>query len=214
MKRAPTVIHVYLVNEGANSWRPVRAAHLAKDLYEITEDEKGHPDEEWEFHKGEVVRCRKETGRDGSSFLVAYECVRGRSLAIDQDAVSATPGMPAFASKPSGAPVYHGFPILEGVEVEGFKFGMITNFLVEPDSVGDAFVVAPDGSRAGLVWEVTKEEYFNEVVPIEVHRWGVWAVSFPYPMDCLDNTKKNLAAALPKLHEKWAEWNRLYGSDK
>jgi hypothetical protein len=51
-------------------------------------------------------------------------------------------------ARPPEAPVYHGFPILDDVEVDGFKFGMITDFEAEPASDGDAFAVAPDGKRA------------------------------------------------------------------
>jgi hypothetical protein len=47
--------------------------------------------------------------------------------------------------------VLHSFPILDDVEVDGFTFGVITDFEAEPASDGDAFVVAPGGSRAGLV---------------------------------------------------------------
>jgi hypothetical protein len=49
----------------------------------------------------------------------------GRPLAIDPDAESARPGEPAFIARPEGAPVYYGFPILDDVEVDGFKLGMM-----------------------------------------------------------------------------------------
>lgn len=78
---------------------------------------------------------------------------RGQPLAVDPDAVSAQPGVAAFIARPKGQPVYYGFPILEDVEVEGFRLGMITDWEREPSSYGDAFVVAPDGSRAGIIWE-------------------------------------------------------------
>jgi len=32
---------------------------------------------------------------------------------------------------------------------------------------GDAFVIAPDGSRAGLVWEASDKPYFQEIMPVE-----------------------------------------------
>jgi hypothetical protein len=34
----------------------------------------------------------------------------GRPLAVDRQAESADPGLPAFLARPPGAPVYHGFP--------------------------------------------------------------------------------------------------------
>jgi len=120
--------------------------------------------------------------------------------------------VPAFIAPPPGAPVYHGFPILDDVEVEGFKFGMITDFEAESSSMGDAFVVAPDDSRAGLNWEVSDEDHFEEVLPIAATRWGVWAVRFPYPMDSHENVRRNLAAVLPRLRPKWEEWGERFGS--
>ena len=32
---------------------------------------------------------------------------------------------------------------------------------------GDAFVIAPDGSRAGLKWEASDKPYFQEIMPVE-----------------------------------------------
>jgi hypothetical protein len=90
---------------------------------------------------------------------------RGRPLAIDEQAESTDPVLQAFLSRPPGAPVYHGFPVIDGAEVDGFRLGMITDFLAEPTDVGDAYVVAPDGSRVGLVWESGCASYFNEVSP-------------------------------------------------
>jgi hypothetical protein len=75
---------------------------------------------------------------------------QGRPLALDPNARSASPTEPAFIARPEGAPVYHGFQALPDVVVEGFTFGKITDFEAGPCDVGDAFVIAPDGSRAGL----------------------------------------------------------------
>ena len=76
---------------------------------------------------------------------------RGRPIAVDPKATSASASEPAFIARPAGAPVYHGFQVLEDIIVEGFAFGKITDFEAEPSQEGDAFVVAPDNSRAGLV---------------------------------------------------------------
>jgi|SRR5271169_148772 len=99
--------------------------------------------------------------------------LRGRPLAADASAKSASPGEPAFVACPGGAPVYYGFQVLDDVVVEGFTFGKITDFDAEPCDMGDAFVIAPDGSRAGLVWEVGEKSYFQQVRPFESERWGV-----------------------------------------
>lgn len=77
--------------------------------------------------------------------------------------------LPAFLAPPNGAPAYHGFPLLDGSEKEGFTFGVIT----EPVGAkwGDAFVIAPDGSRAGIVWQ-TEGNPSPIVCEPSIGRWG------------------------------------------
>jgi hypothetical protein len=134
----------------------------------------------------------------------------GRPLAIDHTAASASQNEPGFIAPPPGAPVYHGFQILSGVTADGFTFGKITDFEAEPCDYGDAFVVAPDNSRAGLVWEVSEKPYFQEVCALEPDRWGVWGVSFPHPMENHDNVRSNLESILPELKKRWEEWRQKY----
>lgn len=138
----------------------------------------------------------------------------GRPLAIDETAKSMSADAPAFVAKPPGAPVYHGFRILSDVVVDGFTFGTITDFEAEPTTEGDAFVIAPDGSRAGLVWEVSPEDSFEMVCAETDDRWGVWAVSFPFPMSNRKNVALNLARVIPRLKPKWEAWrlSRRYES--
>ena len=76
--------------------------------------------------------------------------------------------------------------------MEGFVFGKITDFEAEPCESGDAFIIAPDDSRAGLVWELSDKHFFREVCPVDATRWGVWSVSFRWPMTSRDNVKKIL----------------------
>ena|SRR5215469_10539765 len=86
-------------------------------------------------------------------------------------------------------PVYYGFVVLDDVVVDGFTLGKITDWEAEPCETGDAFVISPDGSRAGLVWEICDPPYFQETVPIEADRWGVWSVGFFLPMTSRDNAR-------------------------
>jgi hypothetical protein len=82
---------------------------------------------------------------------------RGLPLAVDPNAVSAAPDAPAFVTPPAGAPAYYGFVVLPDVCIDGFTLGKITDFEAEPSDYGDGFVVAPDDSRCGLVWEISKK---------------------------------------------------------
>jgi hypothetical protein len=130
----------------------------------------------------------------------------GLPLRHDAGASSADEDAPGFLARPPGAPVYHGFPVLDGVEVEGFKLGMITDWEAEPSGSGDAFIVAPDDSRCGLDWEVFAEHRCEEVLGATEDRWGVWYVAFPLPMDSRENARRNLAYVLPDLRPKWEAW--------
>ena len=131
---------------------------------------------------------------------------KGRPLRLDPDAASASEDLPAFLARPTASPVYHGFPILNDVEIDGFRLGVITDFEAEPCDYGDAFVVAPDNSGAGLVWDLGEALSFSEVLPPEPDRWGVWGVTFANPMRTRANARENLAAVLPFLKPKWQEW--------
>jgi hypothetical protein len=138
------------------------------------------------------------------------ESRQGRPLAIDSRAQSASPTEPAFVARPEGAPVYHGFVVLDDVNVEGFILGKITDWEAEPCETGDAFVIAPDGSRAGVAWEVFNPPYFQEVMPIEADRWGVWGVGFLLPMTSRENARKNLESILPQLKSRWVDWKSRF----
>ena len=131
----------------------------------------------------------------------------GRPLGLDPSAESTDEALPAFLARPKGAPVYHGFPLIEGAEVDGFRLGMITDFLAVPDTAGDAFVVAPDGSRAGLVWEAEVDDpYCTEALAPDESRWGVWAVGLRESMRTVEEARAYLAALLPMLRPRWEEW--------
>jgi hypothetical protein len=134
----------------------------------------------------------------------------GERLAVDRAAASATQGEPGFIARPAGAPVYHGFQVVNGVAVDGFTFGKITDFEAEGCGHGDAFVIAPDNSRAGLVREVSEKFYFQQVCPLEPDRWGVWAVTFPHRMESHDHLRRNLESVLPELKKRWEEWRHKY----
>jgi hypothetical protein len=131
-------------------------------------------------------------------------------LKLDPDAESADPSLPAFIAKPADAPAYHGFPVLRDVAVDGFILGMITDWESgdEESDWGDAYIVAPDGSRAGLVWEKGQELNVHMVVDPSPYRWGVWGIEYPAPMRTRDDSRAFLAAIVPLLRPRWEEWRR------
>lgn len=128
----------------------------------------------------------------------------GQRVRVDENAESASPELPAFLAPPMNAPAYHGFPLLEGSELEGFKFGAITEPNgMEPASWGDAFVVAPDGSRAGIVWQADGSPMPVVCAP-SLGRWGVYAFRFKEPVRSEQDLIRNLHAVLPQLKAYYA----------
>jgi len=131
---------------------------------------------------------------------------RGRPMVLDPNAQSADPELPAFLARPDGAPVYHGFPMMEETRTpDGWCFGLIT----DPDGAGygDAFVQAPDGTRAGLVWEVGAGE-ISEIRAPEAERWGVYAVWLPGPIASRAELAAAFAELLPELQRIHARVTR------
>jgi hypothetical protein len=123
----------------------------------------------------------------------------GRPVEVDQGAESTADGLPAFIAAPKNAPVYHSFPVLGGSERDGFIFGVITSpDSDEPVKWGDAYVIAPDGSRAGIVWQAEGESEAVICVPSR-GRWGVYGFTFKHPVRNRVDLIRNLHECLPQL---------------
>lgn len=130
---------------------------------------------------------------------------KGVPLRLDPDARSADPSLPAFLARPEDEPVYHGFPLLEQSRTEdGWCFGTIS----EPDCPegrewGDAFVVAPDDSRAGIIWEVG-ETVLEVITPPEQDqgRWGVYKLGFAHLVHDEEGLVQQLGQWLPELRQR------------
>ena len=144
----------------------------------------------------------------------------GYTAETDGTAESAIEGMPAFLAPPTGSPVYHGFPLLSGSEIDGWSFGVITSpCAAEPAVWGDAYVVAPDGSRAGIVWQASGEAQPVVCEPSE-GRWGVYGFKFNHPVRNEQDLIRNLHECLPQLkayyraaHNRSAKGSPHGGSD-
>ncbi|MGA9451129.1 MAG: 3-deoxy-8-phosphooctulonate synthase [Verrucomicrobiia bacterium] len=127
--------------------------------------------------------------------------MKSRKLSLDEEAQSGEPGKPAFLARPKGAPVYYGFPVVAETETDGWVFGTITEY-EDPNGCedGDAFVVAPDGTRAGLVWKVGEGE-ISEICPPDEGRWGVYQVWFPKVIRTKDDLIFNFRSTLAQLKQ-------------
>ena len=131
-----------------------------------------------------------------------------RALNVDETAETANPDLPAFLARPEGASVYHGFGLIEETRTDGWCFGAITEF-DDPNGCdsGDGFVVAPDGSRAGIVWDVG-DQMMEEILPPDEERWGVYAVWFPRIVRNVDDLVFNFRSVLPELKKKYETLKR------
>ena len=127
-------------------------------------------------------------------------------LRLDLGAESTDPAKLPFMAPPPGAPPYHGFEVLD-IEVDGFRLGLISDPLNDPAARpgGDGFVVAPDGSRAGLVWKLDEPFVFRTVDDTE-QRWGVWLAGIEEPIEDRDSARRVLTALVEQLRPHWEAW--------
>lgn len=88
-------------------------------------------------------------------------------------------------------------------EVDGFKIGMFVSY----DTCGDAWVQAPDGGVATLIWETGEPDYFKVTIPPDRHgRWGTYAVQLALPLTTDTEAATYLGALLPELRPRWEAW--------
>ncbi|MCB0909155.1 MAG: hypothetical protein KDB63_18780 [Nocardioidaceae bacterium] len=83
--------------------------------------------------------------------------------------------------------------------VDGFELGMWVSY----DDCGDAWVKAPDGRIAGLIWETGEPAYFKVVAEPDEQRWGTFAVQLPLPMTNDEEAGHYLSSLLPELKARW-----------
>ncbi|MBZ5637162.1 MAG: 3-deoxy-8-phosphooctulonate synthase [Acidobacteriia bacterium] len=82
---------------------------------------------------------------------------------------------------------------------DNWRYGAITAFQgLNPRVAGDGFVVAPDNSRAGLVWSVGSfpTEVISEPTP---ERWGVYSIAFPRAVSTIEDLVACFRHVLPEL---------------
>jgi hypothetical protein len=121
---------------------------------------------------------------------------------------------PGSLDQSDGAPIYQGFPLLEESRTpDGWCFGTISEVDV-PEGLdwGDAFVVAPDDTRAGIVWEVGPAELRVLDQPDE-ERWGLYHIGFAREVRRRSDLVEQLEPWLPELQRLHREWLAGYGGD-
>lgn len=93
-------------------------------------------------------------------------------------------------------------PVYPTAQAEGFELGMFVSY----DECGDAWVRAPGGGIAGLIWATGSPEYFRVVIEPDTARWGTFAVQLDLPMTTDAEAEAYLRALLPRLIPRWRAW--------
>ena len=96
--------------------------------------------------------------------------------------------------------IYHRFPLIERSRIDGWVFGTITEY-AEPSGCyeGDAYVQAPDGSRAGMDWIVGTPRKPRVICEPEGRQWGVYEFVYPEPIVDTDGFVEMCHTFLPQL---------------
>jgi hypothetical protein len=90
--------------------------------------------------------------------------------------------------------------------VEGFTLGMFVSY----GDCGDAWVRAPDGGVAGLIWERVEPRTFAVAIPPDpTGRWGTYAVNLPLPLTTDAEAAAYLRELLPELRPRWEAWQKI-----
>lgn len=84
-------------------------------------------------------------------------------------------------------------------KIDGFELGMFVSY----GDCGDAWVEAPDGRIAGLIWETGSQRRFTTAIEPDERRWGTFAVALPLPLTTDSEAEEYLRALLPELRARW-----------
>jgi hypothetical protein len=59
-KATSTAVHIYLLDEGVDVWRPVDAILVRESVYQISSECAIPKTESWQFLPGDTVRCEEK----------------------------------------------------------------------------------------------------------------------------------------------------------
>ena len=113
-----------------------------------------------------------------------------------------TPRRPA--SVPVKIPFDH--TVIPETWTDGWGDGSYTVYDQDADGCreGDGFVVAPDGSRAGLDWVVGKAVgRLRQIAPPDKSGWGFYEAVFPRPIFNTADLVEAFRAVLPKVEARY-----------
>ena len=81
------------------------------------------------------------------------------------------------------------------VNLDGFRYISVR---VAGESSGSGHLEGPDGSRAGIQWEVGDGSYIMRLEGPGTDHWGVYRVGFARPVRSPSDLRANLEPLMPK----------------
>lgn len=93
---------------------------------------------------------------------------------------------------------YEEYPLIPETTIDGFTYGAVTP-IGEQQERGGGFLQGPDGSRAGIRWELSDSPFIERIEGPDGNRWGVYRLGFTQPVESIQDLVANLEALLPKL---------------
>ncbi len=101
-------------------------------------------------------------------------------------------------------------------KTDGFIYGYHTDHFANPEGCtsGDGFVLAPDGSVAGIAWEVGEKPWVSPDVYPNLRGWGGFDVIFPKPIKTMDDLIYNFRSVLPILKQRYKKAIKILEKEK
>jgi len=93
---------------------------------------------------------------------------------------------------------YDRYALIPETETDGFTYGAITPVGARQDA-GAGFLQGPDGSRAGLQWELSDGPFIMRLEGPSSDSWGLYRVGFAIRVATVADLLTNLEPLLPKL---------------
>lgn len=101
---------------------------------------------------------------------------------------------------------YFGSSVVPGVDVDGWRLGLYTGPDLDSDDpvdAGDAYLVAPDGRRCGIVWSIQQPTFFVILLGDQGDRFGVFEVACEHGPTTTPEARLFVRDLLPHVRPLW-----------